>query len=271
MENSNLRGAVTTAAEARLKKAAGTANKPVTLIVLAILILSASAFAQSLGTAGVKSANPLATSTLDLAGAARQYKASLEALLPIYERAFKVASKSLDERKELFAQGVVSRRDLEASLQARQEAQAQVEETRRQITEADQLLVEAVAERDPVKPDSSPRPTATLRYRTTNAIRSYSGSGAWSLAQAAQVQSFFASMFGRQLPISAYGQSATHNRMGFDHRNSMDVALHPDSAEGKALIAYLRGNGIPHLVFRSAVSGAATGAHIHVGYPSHRR
>ena len=37
-----------------------------------------------------------------------------------------------------------------------------------------------------------------------------------------------------------------------------------------ALIAYLRSNGIPYIAFRSAVAGAATGAHIHVGYPSHR-
>jgi hypothetical protein len=46
--------------------------------------------------------------------------------------------------------------------------------------------------------------------------------------------------------------------------------LHPDSPEGKALIAFLRGNGIPFLAFRSAVAGTATGAHIHIGYPSHR-
>jgi hypothetical protein len=58
--------------------------------------------------------------------------------------------------------------------------------------------------------------------------------------------------------------------MGFNDRNSLDVAVHPDSAEGRALIAYLRGNGIPFLAFRSAVPGAATGAHIHIGYPSNR-
>jgi hypothetical protein len=50
----------------------------------------------------------------------------------------------------------------------------------------------------------------------------------------------------------------------------MDVAVHPDSAEGRALIAYLRGNGIPFIAFRSAVPGSATGAHVHIGYPSHK-
>jgi len=72
------------------------------------------------------------------------------------------------------------------------------------------------------------------------------------------------------LPVTASGQSETHNRLGFDHRDSMDVALHPDSAEGKALMAYLRGSGVPFIAFRSSVPGASTGPHIHVGRPSGR-
>ena len=58
--------------------------------------------------------------------------------------------------------------------------------------------------------------------------------------------------------------------MGFDHRHAIDVAVHPDSPEGQALIFYLRGEGIPFLAFRQAVPGSATGAHIHIGRPSHR-
>ena len=48
----------------------------------------------------------------------------------------------------------------------------------------------------------------------------------------------------------------------------MDVALHPDSNEGRSLLSYLRQGGIPFIAFRSAVPGAATGAHIHIGSPS---
>jgi hypothetical protein len=48
------------------------------------------------------------------------------------------------------------------------------------------------------------------------------------------------------------------------------VALHPDSAEGRALMDYLRRRGIPFLAFRGARAGVATGAHIHVGEPSER-
>jgi len=50
----------------------------------------------------------------------------------------------------------------------------------------------------------------------------------------------------------------------------MDVALHPDSDEGRSLMAYLRRAGIPFIAFRSAMPGSATGAHIHIGLPSIR-
>ena len=58
--------------------------------------------------------------------------------------------------------------------------------------------------------------------------------------------------------------------MGFDHRNAIDVALHPDSPEGRALIKHLRGSGIPFVAFKNAVPGSATGPHIHIGKPSVR-
>ena len=107
-------------------------------------------------------------------------------------------------------------------------------------------------------------------YTTTAALIRYAGPAPWALENIARVSSFFVTNFKRQLPISAFGQSAVHDRMRFDHRNSVDVALHPDSAEGQALLGYLRSQGIPFLAFRAAVPGAATGAHIHIGLPSHR-
>ena len=65
----------------------------------------------------------------------------------------------------------------------------------------------------------------------------YNGMAGWALANISSVQSFFAGTFGRPLPISTIGQSATHKAMRWDHRNSVDVGMHPDSAEGRALIA----------------------------------
>jgi hypothetical protein len=85
------------------------------------------------------------------------------------------------------------------------------------------------------------------------------------------IKSFFVSKFGRTLPVSAFGQTRLHSRLGFDHRNGVDVALNPDSAEGRALLGKLRGFGVPFIAFRHAIPGVATGAHIHVGKPSHRK
>ncbi|MFY9556142.1 MAG: hypothetical protein WAV20_08950 [Blastocatellia bacterium] len=85
------------------------------------------------------------------------------------------------------------------------------------------------------------------------------------------IKGFFVSKFGRTLPVSAFGQTRLHNRLGFDHRNGVDVALHPDSVEGRMLLGKLRGFGVPFIAFRHAVPGIATGAHIHVGKPSRRK
>ena len=94
--------------------------------------------------------------------------------------------------------------------------------------------------------------------------------GKWSLAEANKVKEFFLSKFNRPLPLSAFGQSDLHTRWGLDHRNGMDVNLHPDSAEGRALVEFLRAEAIPYLVFRGPIPGVATGPHIHVGNRSPR-
>jgi hypothetical protein len=92
----------------------------------------------------------------------------------------------------------------------------------------------------------------------------------WRLADAAKVEEFFVTKFKRPLPLSAFGQSDLHTRWGLDHRNGMDVGLHPDSIEGRALIEFLRAESIPFLVFRGPVPGVATGPHIHIGNRSPR-
>lgn len=96
------------------------------------------------------------------------------------------------------------------------------------------------------------------------------GNGRWKLADADKVKEFFATTFNRPLPLTAFGQSDLHNRWGLDHRNGMDVGLHPDSTEGRALITFLRAEAIPFLAFRGAIPGVATGPHVHIGNPSHR-
>ena len=96
------------------------------------------------------------------------------------------------------------------------------------------------------------------------------GSGSWSISDSARVEKFYLNKFGRPLPLTALGQSDLHTRWGYDHRQGMDIGLHPDSREGKVLIEFLRNEDIPFLAFREAVPGVATGPHIHVGNPSRR-
>lgn len=224
-----------------------------------------------MGADKAKPADELKKATADLIKATNEYKTTVDALIAIYEAEVKAATERLEKRKELFAQGLVAKRDLEAGEQEINQAQAKLDQARNSIVEADQLIAEAKAEEmERLKPTAPAISGRKGSYTASPAILRYGGGSGWTLARASQVQSFFTSQFGRQLPVSAYGQSATHNRMRFDHSNSMDVAVHPDSSEGRALIAYLRGAGIPFLAFRSAVPGAATGAHIHIGYPSHR-
>ena len=92
----------------------------------------------------------------------------------------------------------------------------------------------------------------------------------WTLTEAAKVKEFFLSKFNRPLPLSNFGQSDLHTRWGLDHRNSMDVNLHPDSVEGRALVAFLKAESIPFLTFRGPIPGVSTGPHIHVGNRSPR-
>jgi hypothetical protein len=113
------------------------------------------------------------------------------------------------------------------------------------------------------------RLTKNKLIRTTSFMR-YNGTSGWSLGEAWKIQRFFSDTFNKQLPIAVFGQGAIHDRWHLDHRNAMDIQLHPDGPEGQALLNFLQKNGIPFSAFRSAIPGTATGPHIHIGRPSHR-
>ena len=202
----------------------------------------------------------------DVIKAAKDYKASLEKVLELQQADAKVKAEEVEKRKSLLGLEIISKREVEIKEQELAQALAKVEETKSQMGGADTLISEVLAAEQMAKM----RPLGIGGYAATSSLIRYNGPSGWSLANAIQVQSFFVNRFGRSLPISAYGQTAVHDRLGFDHRNSIDVAVHPDSSEGQAVMAYLRSAGIPFIAFRQAVAGSATGAHIHIGYPSHR-
>jgi hypothetical protein len=209
-----------------------------------------------------------------LAEATREYRASLEKLVVIYEGDAKQAEGRLQKLKELSAQGLITRRDMETSADAAARARDKVVDAREQLKSVDvqlaDALIEVEAEETAPKPKVNPAPRAVGRLMHTTSSMRYGGGRAWSLSEAGAIKQFFMLRFGRALPIHVFGQSPLHDRWNYDHRNAMDVGLRPDSVEGAALMEYLRANGVPFTAFRFAIPGVATGPHIHVGLPSHR-
>lgn len=194
------------------------------------------------------------------------YRESLEEVLKLQKREQVRIAGLVEARRGLAETGIISRRELEESQAQLDTAAAKITETTKSIEEADQLVTEVMAAEQLAK--VKPEPPGT--FRSGPVLIRYSGTSNFSLNDYSSIDEYFHSQFARSMPVSAFGQSGTHERMGFDHRRALDVAIHPDSVEGRSLMAYLRSQGIPFIAFRAAVAGSATGAHIHIGPPSSR-
>ena len=260
-----------------------TKTRPL-LTILAALILgvgplpSSSCLAESLTPSAASAddssnANAASSAALlsrraaELTGALREYRDSLERLLAIHEQTLARAVEKQRTWQDLYERGTISRRELERAADAVATVQGRADQTTRELATADHAIAEAAA----LETLAALPPMAIDERQQTATLFRYQGHVVWSLQSITPtLGQMFAARFGRVLPISAYGQTALHDRMGFDHRNALDVAVHPDSPEGQALIDYLRVKGIPFIAYRGAVPGAASGAHIHVGQPSPR-
>lgn len=221
--------------------------------------------------------------------------------IKVSEEKFQRLSERATKYKDLFAREMVSRREWETaqtdvereglnlaeirseSANAEELASLSVEfSSENEYESVKELLKDSAADVAKIRKnlselraaqfsDASSALTNSIGYvRRTNALVRFAGDGSWNLKDAGQIQSFFQSRFSRSLPVSAFGQTNLHTRWGFDHRSAMDVALHPDSVEGRALIAYLESRNIPFIAIRQAIPGSATAPHIHIGMPSHR-
>lgn len=181
--------------------------------------------------------------------------------LEVYRR-----QRELDQRADMLEKGYIARSELEQSKLALARAQAKLADTDQRIRDAEMIIGEAEAR----SRLASLPPLPPGGYSEAGGLVRYNGSAEWSLADAGKIETYFATLFGHPLPVSARGESEVHRQMHFDHRNAMDVALHPDSIEGRSLMDYLRKSGIPFIAFRGKVAGSSTGAHIHIGKPSLR-
>ena len=230
------------------------------------LILLAAVVAAMLAAGTAAWAEPGATGELAdarerLVASTREYLGTLGHLLALQKSAVERADAQARQRSDLYARGIVSRRELGDSEAALAAARAAADETERRMAEADALVGETLAAIELAK---IPKAADSELVSTATVLR-YQGPADLTAALVGDVERFFSGRFGRPLPVSARGQTAVHARLGLDHRRAIDVAIQPDSEEGKALVEYLKRQHIPFLAFRGAVPGASTGAHLHIG------
>lgn len=231
-------------------------------VILVVLAVSAAATAAG----GDTAADDLAAARAALLSSTRAYRASLERLHAFQRHDADRAAVEARKGRDLLDRGLVSRREVEDAERVQAAEEAKAAETLRQIAEADGVIGEVLAAIELAKLP----PPAPEQVTTTPAVIRYEGGASRIIAAVGDLEAFFRARFGRALPVSALGQTAVHDRLGFDHRGAIDVAVHPDSDEGRALMSFLHARHIPFLAFRHAVAGAATGAHVHVGRPSDR-
>lgn len=237
------------------------------LLISAICVLSLLAPGRDTRTAWGQRSNSLEKAASDVIAATLRYKAALERVLAIYERDLAHHAQMAELRRDLVERGVLSRREYEESLAAHADTWRNAEDTRNAISDADRMLTEAQMAEALARLAPLPRGS----YQEAAGLARFNGQGRWSLAaDTPRLQKFFQTRFGQALPVSAYGQTALHDQMGFDHRHALDVAVHPESAEGRTLIEYLRAAGIPFIAASGRIPGSASGAHIHIGQPSPR-
>src|SRR5262245_59333007 len=220
--------------------------------------------------AGQRGAPPARQSLAELAAevlrSTTQYRDAVARSLPQHEANVQEAVASLEERRKLHAAGALPASyvaDAERGLVA---AERELAEAQEALAEADRLIFEAELQQRLARLAPLPRGG----YEDSATLVRFNGPAPWSLRNVAALEQRFVEAFGRALPISAYGQTKVHDRLGLDHRTAIDVAVHPDSPEGRWLMQYLRDAGLPFIGVRGVVPGASTGAHVHVGPASPR-
>jgi multidrug efflux pump subunit AcrA (membrane-fusion protein) len=208
----------------------------------------------------------LARSRAEVLQKTKETRAGAEKLLALHEAELKRVTEEYEQRRELYYQGLISRVDVIQAEERVAKTTLLIRDDKRFLAETDTALTEFTMRDELLRLPG----LALGGYSETASLLRFNGAAGFTLAEVAKIERFFTSTFGRGLPISALGQTSTHDRMRFDHRNAVDVALHPESAEGQSVLNFLRQAGIPFIAFRAAVPGAATGAHIHIGKPSPR-
>jgi hypothetical protein len=232
--------------------------------LIALVLTAAPALAQPSSLADLRA--QVRSSRAEQLQAARDYKAALERLLAVRENELQRALDQAERTRDLAERGIIARRDVETSERAVAHARARIDQTWNEALVAASLIAKVLAHDEL----ASGRRLAPGGEQVTEHLIRYQGRRPWILSFTSSLEDFFRRSFGRVLPVSAYGQTPMHDKLGFDHRNAVDLAVHPDTTEGRTVMDWLRRAGLSFIAFRGAKAGSATGAHIHVGEPSQR-
>jgi hypothetical protein len=158
--------------------------------------------------------------------ATNDYKVNLEKLRASYEKNVRRAEDSLKQSHELFAQGLISRNDLEAAERAVAAANDKVTEVDLRTATADTQIAQTLLEAEAETKLAKTRIPKGGMVRTAALIR-YNGGTTWALGDAWKVQRFFLEAFKKPLPITVFGQGSIHDRWRLDHRNAMTFLCIP--------------------------------------------
>lgn len=180
------------------------------------------------------------------------------------ERRLARVEKRLAELKPLVEQGIYARNTLNAMSEDLADRQKTLQLAKDRASFVQRLSEMARAEQAVQTEIAGPAPAKPTWRR-------FDGKAPFNAPQMKSLFAAYEKKFGRPMPVSAYGSTAFHRALGYDHTGRMDLQLNPDSAEGEWTMKLLETLDIPFFAFRGAVAGSASGAHIHVGPPSLRK
>ena len=119
--------------------------------------------------------------------ATKEYKASLQKLLTLYQDSVKKAEQRHEKTEKLFADGLISKRDVEESERLLADAKLKMTTTQQQIDGADTQIAQALVEIETEKEMAKLGPVRRGAFVTTGSFIRYTGAGHWLLGQASSI------------------------------------------------------------------------------------
>ncbi|HVW08141.1 MAG TPA: hypothetical protein VHC90_06140 [Bryobacteraceae bacterium] len=184
-------------------------------------------------------------------------------MVVVAQRMFLRRQRRASQIKALATTGVLSRSEAETAIGDVSTAKMQLDLAIERASLVREMAIQKAQIEAENDAESHPEWNGKLYVR-------YDGNGTFTRPQFDAIAAAYETEFGKAIPVSADGQTATHRAMGFDHTGRIDIALNPDTREGEWLLRYLQRSHIPYYAFRTAIAGKATGAHIHLGPGSTR-